>query len=1649
MQIRFRADNSIGIDLWIDSATRLALRAQYDGSDTIPLVRLSPLLLLRQHLTAVISLIDDNTASALDVSASGSTLFAALPVSIGFMPVFARDLNFTMQLDLPESSPLIQARMMLKPRLATGNDDSNSRVASYSVTSSVGNNDAFVENFEYSPFSRHFSSSSCVNSLVSLVSSHADLSSSDVIDLHLFPSNKTLGELTDIRRIITDRNVWLFQDTFDQARIARFSLCAASFSNAVIEMNGTFNGKDTVNSCSLQFPSLVTLTDAAQAFSQQFANCGFPIAATVTHTDATNSCGFLNFVPVLGSGLWQCSLSWNGDSFEWESRTSPAVSDFIDLLPVCQRLFGQSCDIDASMLIPISELSITPEAFQSVLPQFASAASLSLNLSILEVIPPDFFFNSTLMVDNNSSFALVYTTPEVIDQAATATHSLLAKVHFISNMPAAILNLQLFSNLSNISVNDPVPAAPNNSFTFTFGYFNHSALTIKPVEMKLEIVLTSGQPLFTEVESAFASASFVSISVDSGSESLGTTDEIQFTVPNAFQDPFGNWIESCFIEFTNSNIFAISAGARFEPSRQRARVHVPSFESSFTFTVYSPIQASAGQIGILSSTFSDASARILQRSSTTLQIPNMSVNLNVFISGTVSQKPEDYFSLFANELNISNQVDLYCAVASMPSFALSLRAEGACIAQSGDTQAFCVNSLAPQVVFDQNASFRLDRTQFDPPVDGSQWALLKPRDAFLTWFARMDDVISAILTSSIANKQLPLFSFTIAQAFNQSLVPRLSELFDKVKEVQSVLSWDQVCLVIADFFGISEGCRLLPILDGLHLSLELNVVANATLNSNMNFPTNQFNLGGSLPALPIGIGTQGSLQIDVEASALFKLEADLTTIPPTLSIGASSIISVSAILDSEANIELQIGSLTTELANGRTLLNVSLSVAQVGGGFTSTENVPTLASDHSVYAVVRSHGFENDIAFSTFQSPLVLISTSFSGVAQVNATLSFMGSPLCRFSLTAQFADPPIWAQQDCNGGLGRVLLSKIAQNPFFQFILDGKWLPQFQNPIQAFARLFNFGKLVVRLPVVGRLLSQLSASSIGSLFQFFSGEFAALLKAFAFDFLNDLSIPFDIETRIINRISELLCQSKDFDGCTLSCTRVDTNTSTSRQWDMKFDCTKRVPLNSFELGMGASSPSKPRLAAFSFSNPNNDCGLAFGGVLVFSITQTPSKGFDIVFSDTDPVFHVSAAANFGSCSLEGALVFLMAQMDLSGSISIDFKVLKSGGNWDFLVSLGSQFTNPTRLGFNVAQGPKYLPYYRSTLSFNYLCTNRNCSQAPTIAFTDASICVGVMISNIMNRIMQKLQDIVKPLDPIIGPNAFLRKEMTPSCFLFGKCMNNAQFIIRVADMCGLGNAKDLQMILDFYMELAQFYDTIRSLQSVDECGIRWPLRSFSTNMNDANPQPVFSGMTALADALEFDGNVSQSVRVTSAGVFTKISRRSGSFGLILNIRENPEANLIKMILGDNIDIFTVTWPTVGVGFNFRSFPIFVWVPPPVYLTFGFDINFQLAVPPLVYNTNGIRVFQKTRRFEALILSGLYFPVYNPNGSPRSVFAASFRLTGGVTVSVFIFKGGASIFAQLDATVNLNDINGDGRIYLDTIRSLIAKNRGAFIVAKT
>jgi hypothetical protein len=1642
-----RADNSLGIEIWVHSTTRLALLAQYDGVDTMPLGRLSPLILFRQHVNAVVSLNSgsaDDSSSVLEVFASGCTLFAVLPVSLGFMPASAQGLNFTLNINSPQTPPNFRAQMLLVPRLATYDQDSNRRAANYSITSSLDNSGSSVESFDYNPLSRYYSASSSVNALVTLVSSHADLAGSDNTDLHLFPSNQTLGQLTDFRRIIDDRTTWFFQDSTEQARIARFSLCASSLSNNVIHMNGTFNGQNDIHSCSLQFSSIGTLTDAALAFSQQFAECDFPIVAITSHTDETNSCGYINFIPTIGSGLWRCSISWSDDdSFEWQARQSPATSDFIDMSPLCQRLFGQNCEVDASTVMPVSELGITPVDFQSVLPEFTSVTTLSLNMTFEEVIPPAFFFNTTLMVDNNSSFVLAYSNPQLTDHSAIVAHSFFAKLHFISDMPPTILNLQLFTNLSNVSVNDPVPAAPNNTFTFSFGYFNHSSLTSKPLVQKLDVELVPGQPLMAALQSAFAANSFVSISLDPGLESLGTTDEIQFLVPNAFQDSFGSWIEAVFIQFSDSKIFAIS-GARFEPSRQRARVHTPSFVSSYHFSLVAPIEASTGQIGILSSTFSDASARISQHSTSLLQITNASIPLNEFAGAAVSQSIDYFFSVFAQNLSVSNQVDLLCSVATMSPFALSLRTEGACaLIQSPSEQSVCAQQLAPRVIYDQSGA--LMRSANDPPADGSQWSLLRPRDAFLTWFARLDDVFSAVLASTAANTKLPLFGFSLSQAFNSSLVPRLTDLFQKVKEVQAVLSWEQVCSVIGDFFGSDETCRLLPIVDSLHLSLEINVVANTSLNTNMNFPTNQFNLGGTLPTLPIGVGTQGALQIDVVASAMFKLEADLSTNPPTLSIGASSRINVAASLDSETSIELQIGSLTAELANARSILSASLTVEQVGGGFASTENVPTLASDKSVYAVVRSHGLEDDLAFSTFQSPLVLISTTFTGMAQVNATLSLMGSPLCRFSLTAQFADPPIWAQQDCYGGFARVLMAKLADNPFFQFVLDGKWLSQFQNPIKAFGRLFSIGRLAVRVPIIGKVLTQLSGGSIDQLDQFFATEFATLLRTTAYDYLKDPSVPIDIERRLIDRISELLCNSRDINGCTLSCIRVDTNASTLRQWDMKFDCTKTKPLNSFELGMGSSSPSKPRMAAFSFSNPNNDCGLVFAAVFKFSITQTPGRGFDIKFSETDPVFQASASANFATCSLQGALVFLMAQMDLSGSLGVDFQVLRTGGNWDFLLSLSSQFTNPARLGFNMVQGPKYLPYYRTTMSFNYLCTNRNCSQAPTISFTDSSICVGAMISNIMNRIMQKLQDIVKPLDPIIGPNAFLRKEMTPSCFLFGKCMNNAQFIIRVAGMYGLGNAKDLEKILDFYMELAKFYDQIRSLQSVDDCGIRWPLRSFSSNMNEPNPQPVFQGMTALADTLEFNENVSQSVRVTSAGIFTSISRRTGSFGLILNIRENPEANLIKLILGDNIDIFTVTWPTVGVSFNFRSWPLVVWVPPVVSLSFSFDINFQLAVPPLIYNTNGIQVFQKTRRFEALILSGLYFPVYNPNGSPRTILSATFRLSGGVTVSVLIFKGGASVFAQLDTGLNMNDVNGDGRIYLDTIRRLFSKNKGIYV----
>src|SRR5262249_4662859 len=149
-------------------------------------------------------------------------------------------------------------------------------------------------------------------------------------------------------------------------------------------------------------------------------------------------------------------------------------------------------------------------------------------------------------------------------------------------------------------------------------------------------------------------------------------------------------------------------------------------------------------------------------------------------------------------------------------------------------------------------------------------------------------------------------------------------------------------------------------------------------------------------------------------------------------------------------------------------------------------------------------------------------------------------------------------------------------------------------------------------------------------------------------------------------------------------------------------------------------------------------------------------------------------------------------------------------------------------------------------------------------------------------------------------------------------------------------------------------------------------------------------------------------------------------------------SNIFKLLTGEAADLIVWNFPKLELNFDWEK-SFFPAPPLPIAVRVGLSFN-AFADLGLGFNTRGL----KTGNF----FDGFYFTDVKPvNGQLVDVpeFGASLEVTLGIGVDLVIASVGieGGVGGEVDA--NLNDINGDGRLYFDELAKIFTKLGPEFI----
>lgn len=293
--------------------------------------------------------------------------------------------------------------------------------------------------------------------------------------------------------------------------------------------------------------------------------------------------------------------------------------------------------------------------------------------------------------------------------------------------------------------------------------------------------------------------------------------------------------------------------------------------------------------------------------------------------------------------------------------------------------------------------------------------------------------------------------------------------------------------------------------------------------------------------------------------------------------------------------------------------------------------------------------------------------------------------------------------------------------------------------------------------------------------------------------------------------------------------------------------------------------------------------------------------------------------------------------------------------------------------------------------------------------FRNWSLDLGSFISDFLKPILEKIQIVTKPLDPLI-------EVLTAPLPVLSDLAGRDYTLVDLAERFGLldpGTAK----FLDFVLAIG---DLVNDVSITNDGSLLIPIGSFNLDIGangeiGRDPFDVELAPVDLSDATT-DVNAKTFVGTLEDGGF--------SFPF-LKISE-----LVKLFLGQPISLVEVKLPTLQFTASFEGqIPIF----PPLYVIFGGSIGATIDLT-FGFDTFGLQKYaSSTQKDLADLLEGFYVKDRNDDGSEITEVLLQGGLTAGAELNVLVAEAGVQGGIFTDILFDLRDPNEDGRVRVSEI----------------
>ncbi|MEX0741425.1 MAG: hypothetical protein WD079_01425, partial [Phycisphaeraceae bacterium] len=434
---------------------------------------------------------------------------------------------------------------------------------------------------------------------------------------------------------------------------------------------------------------------------------------------------------------------------------------------------------------------------------------------------------------------------------------------------------------------------------------------------------------------------------------------------------------------------------------------------------------------------------------------------------------------------------------------------------------------------------------------------------------------------------------------------------------------------------------------------------------------------------------------------------------------------------------------------------------------------------------------------------------------------------------------------------------------------------------------------------------------------------------------------------------------------------------------------------------------------------------------LVFGVSR--ADGF--YFDTTGNQVTAALAVTIPDSTLNGSLGFLDLKVhDRGSAITAGFFVdVIAPGNrlrWDEFVNAGDTLTVDAGfsgganldLDLDVSfDGVAALPSMAATFVANWDFDSDGIS-APTIAFNDVTLSAGDFIDNFVGPVLDQIQDIIGPVQPIID---FLTAELPVISDLLGS-MTVLDLIAYLPDDWAYVDGEMLEA-------LGGLLDVIDSLASIPVIDGNVQLNLGSFNLDGA------ADLTTEGGLLDFAPNITQAIAESPLAQFAALSLEAGEFvsnssdlgdtgrGLEFPLLQDPSL-AFRLLLGQAVDLFTFDMPHIEFLVEFSQ-DFLVYTPPDIKIELAGEIGGRIDLS-FGFDTSGLSRYRDTGEVSD-ILTGFYISDVDEHGADVAEATLWGALLPAIKagfgpVSVGVYGGlRASLFADL------RDPNDDGKVHVN------------------